>query len=498
VPTSMRAPRQKPYLAFDFGAQSGRAVLAHLQSGILTTKELHRFPNEPVEYGGSLHWDVARLWLEVRQVLARLGEVELAGIGVDAWGVDYALVGERGELLANPYHYRDRRTEGVIEEVLARVSKEEIYDTTGIQFMPINTLYQLFAAQRQTPKLLHAAKHLLTIPDLFNYWLSGNAVCEFTNATTTQMVDPVKRTWATSLMQRLELPAHLPAPIVEPGSIIGTLLADIAGHSCLAGTTVIAPACHDTGSAVAAISARDGTAFLSSGTWSLLGTELDSPVITPDALRLNFTNEGGVNGTTRLLKNVMGLWMLQGCRQSWTAQGRSFEYGELIELAARETSFRHLLDPDDESFLRPPDMLAAINQFCTRTHQPVPQEPGAYVRAVLESLAFKYRFILRNLEHVIGKHIEQIRIIGGGSKNRLLNQLTADATGRKVLAGPAEATALGNVAVQIVATGGAASLQEVRAIVDRSFPTEVFEPLETDKWDQHAERFEQYCGSIYA
>jgi rhamnulokinase len=491
-------PKSKPYLAFDFGAESGRAVLAHLHSGILTTEEVHRFPNEPVEYGGSLHWDVARLWFEVRKALARLGEVELAGIGVDAWGVDYALLGERGELLQNPYHYRDRRTDGVMEEVLKKVARDDIYQATGIQFMPINTLYQLFAARRDTPKVLAAAKYLLTIPDLFNYWLTGNAVCEFTNATTTQMVDPVKRTWATGLMQRLELPAHLPASIVEPGSIIGTLLPDIAGHSSLAGTTVIAPACHDTGSAVAAISGRDGIAFLSSGTWSLLGTELDSPVITPDALRMNFTNEGGVDGTTRLLKNVMGLWMLQGCRQSWKAQGLCSDYRELIELATREPSFRHLVDPDDESFLRPPDMLTAINQFCTRTHQPVPQEPGGYLRAILESLAFKYRSVLRNLEHVSGNRIGQIRIIGGGSKNPLLNQLTADATGRKVLAGPAEATALGNVAIQILATGDAASLQEVRAIVDRSFPTEVFEPLETDKWDQHAERFEQYCGSIYA
>jgi rhamnulokinase len=412
--------------------------------------------------------------------------------------VDYALLGERGDLLENPYHYRDRRTEGILEDVLGRVSKEEIYNATGIQFMPINTLYQLVAAQRRTPKLLAAAKYLLTIPDLFNYWLTGNATCEFTNATTTQMVDPVKRTWATNLMQRLELPANLPGPIVEPGSILGTLLPEITCHSSYAGATVIAPACHDTGSAVAAISARDGTAFLSSGTWSLLGTELDYPVITPEALRLNFTNEGGVNGTTRLLKNVMGLWMLQGCRQSWTARGFSYEYLELIELAARQPSFRHLVDPDDESFLRPSDMLASIDKFCTRTHQPIPKEPGAYVRAVLESLAFKYRLVLRNLEQVTGKQIEQIRIIGGGSKNRLLNQLTANATGKRVLAGPVEATALGNIAVQILATGEAASLEEVRAIVDRSFPTEIFEPMETDKWDQHAERFEQYCESIYA
>ena len=424
--------------------------------------------------------------------------MQVAGIGVDAWGVDYALLGERGELLHNPYHYRDRRTEGVMEQVLARVGKEEIYQATGIQFMPINTLYQLFAQQRDTPKVLKAAEHLITIPDLFHYWLSGNAVCEFTNATTTQMVDPVKRTWATDLLKKLELPSHLPSPIVEPGSIIGTLLPSLAGGSSLVGTQIIAPAGHDTGSAVAAICAREGTAFLSSGTWSLLGTELDAPILTADALRMNFTNEGGVNGSTRLLKNVMGLWMLQGCRQAWTAQGRSYDYRELMDLASRESPFRHLIDPDDPTFLRPADMPTAIDRFCHRTHQSNPREPGAYVRTVLESLAFKYRLVLRNLEHVTGRAMSQIRIIGGGSKNRLLNQLTADATGRRVLAGPAEATALGNVAVQILATAEAGSLQEVRDIIDRSFPTEVFEPRQSAEWDQHAERFEQYCGSVYA
>ena len=237
----------KPYLAFDFGAGSGRAVLAHLASGILTTKEVHRFPNEPVEYGGSLHWDVARLWSEVRKTLGALEEIPLAGIGVDAWGVDYALLGEQGELLQNPYHYRDRRTEGVMEEVLGRISKEEIYRATGIQFLPINTLFQLAAHRRDCPKIIDAAQHLLTIPDLLNYWLTGNAVCEFTNATTTQLVDPLKRKWATGLMQRLELPSDLPAPIVEPGSIIGTLLPGIARSSTLARTPVIAPASHDTG-----------------------------------------------------------------------------------------------------------------------------------------------------------------------------------------------------------------------------------------------------------
>jgi len=488
----------KSFLALDLGAESGRAILARLHSGVLTTQEIHRFKNEPVEYGGSLHWDVTRLWWEVRKALLGLEEMELAGIGVDAWGVDYALLGERGELLQNPYHYRDARTNGVMQDVFRKVAKEEIYSATGIQFMPINTLYQLYAAVRDTPALLKAAERLVMIPDLVHYWLTGNAVCEFTNATTTQLVNPATRTWATELMRRLELPTHLVAEIVEPGTQVGTLLPSISRNSALSATRVIAPATHDTGSAVAAISARDGTAFLSSGTWSLLGTELDAPVISPEALRHNFTNEGGVNGTTRLLKNVMGLWMLQCCRQSWTAQGQSCDHLELMELAAREDSFRCLVDPDHASFLRPSDMPAAIDQFCAKTHQPSPKSVGGYVRAILESLAFKYRLVLHNLEQLIGRRIHQIRVIGGGSKNRLLNQMTADATGRKLLAGPAEATALGNVAIQILATGGASSLKEVRQIIDRSYPVEGFEPLNTVKWDRHADRFEQYCEAVYA
>jgi rhamnulokinase len=488
----------KTYLAFDLGAESGRAVLGYLNSGILRIEEVHRFANEPVEYAGSLHWDTPRLWLEMRKALSGLKETRLEGIGVDAWGVDYALLGEGGELLQNPYHYRDMRTKGVMDDVFRIVPREEIYRATGIQFMSINTLYQLFAARMQTPGILNAAQRLLTIPDLFNYWLTGEVVCEFTNATTMQMVDPRTRSWAMELIDRLQLPTRLFAPIVEPGSLLGTLRSELAGSSALAGTRVIAPACHDTGSAIAAISAREGTAFLSSGTWSLLGTEVDAPVITDEALRLNFTNEGGVNGTTRLLKNVMGLWMLRSCRQSWAADGREYAYRELMELASREIPFQHLVDPDDESFLFPYDMSAAIAAYCTKTNQPAPATPGAFVRTILESLAMRYRFVLRNLEKLIDRPIEQIRVIGGGSKNRLLNQFTADATGRPVLAGPAEAAALGNIAVQILATGSADSLQEVRAIVDRSFPTEVFEPAATDQWDKEAARFQHYTEIIYA
>jgi len=488
----------KRYLAFDLGAESGRAVLAHLQSGILRTEEIHRFQNVPIECGGSLHWDVERLWLEMRRALTCVEGLKLAGIGVDAWGVDYALLGERGELLENPYHYRDRRTQGIMEEVFQRIPKEEIYAATGIQFMPINTIYQLFAAQRETPGIVAAAKQLLTIPDLFNYWLTGNAVCEFTNATTTQLVDPFRRSWATDLLQKIGLRRELPMRIVEPGTILGTLQPTLTQNPSSSRTLVIAPACHDTGSAVAAITAREGTAFLSSGTWSLIGTELDAPIVTPDALKLNFTNEGGVNGTTRLLKNVMGLWMLQGCRNYWSTQGQNADYHELVELAEREPAFKHLVDPDDECFLRTTNMPAAIDDFCGKTNQPAPSGPGAYVRCALESLALKYRAVLCNLEQLCGRRIEQIRVIGGGSKNRLLNQFTADATGLSVLAGPAEATALGNVAVQILATGAAGSLKEVRAIVERSFPTEVFSPMDAGRWDEQAKRFQQYGEVTYA
>jgi rhamnulokinase len=290
------------------------------------------------------------LWFEVRKALSRLEQVQLKGIGVDTWGVDYALLGERGELLQNPYHYRDKRTQGVMDQVLQMISKEGIYWKTGTQFLPFNTIYQLFAAKRDNPNLLNAARKLIMIPDLFHYWLTGNPVCEFTNATTTQMVNPVTRTWARPLMDKLEIPSDLPAQIVEPGTFVGTLLADIGRNTALAQTPVIAPASHDTASAVAAVAAQEGTAFLSSGTWSLVGTELSSPLITSEALRLNFTNEGGVCGTTRFLKNVMGLWMVQCCRQAWASQRQSYEYRELMELAAREPAFGPLVNPDDASF----------------------------------------------------------------------------------------------------------------------------------------------------
>ena len=486
------------YLAFDLGAESGRAVAGEIRSGTLAIREIHRFANEPVTYGDSLHWDVARLWHEMRAALMMTRDTTLAGIGVDTWGVDHALIGERLQLLENPYHYRDKRNAAAMHDVLQRIPKDEIYATTGIQFLSINTINQLAAAARHTPRLVAAADRFLMMPDLFNLWLTGSAVSEFTNATTTQLIDARTRTWSLPLMARIDVPARLAPPLVEAGSIIGPLLPRVAPQTSLAGTPVVATASHDTASAVAAITARDGVAFISSGTWSLVGTELDAPVLTPDAMRLNFANEGGVAGTTRLLKNVMGLWMLQSCRRHWAQNGRDFDYAHLMEEAAQTRGFRHLVDPDETSFGAPDSMPDAIDRFCTRTDQPVPATPGEYVRTILDSLALKYRLVIRDLEIVTGRSITEIRIIGGGSKNRVLNQFTADATGRRVVAGPVEATAVGNIAIQLIATGAAASLADARAIIDRSFPTEVFEPRDSDPWNREAARFQQYCELTYA
>jgi rhamnulokinase len=494
----MPTPQQKPFLAFDLGAESGRAVLGRVHAGIMTTEEVHRFGNQPVAYGGSLHWDAPRLWFEMRKALTDLEDTELSGIGVDTWGVDYALLGERGELLQNPFHYRDKRTDNVMGKVFEKVPKEEIYGQTGIQFMQINTIYQLYAAIQATPELFRSARTLLTMPDLFHYWLTGNAMCEFTNATTTQLVNAGARTWSKVLLDKLGLRPDLPAQIVEAGALIGNLSFQAASSKKLIGTPVIAPGSHDTASAVAAVAACDGTAFLSSGTWSLLGTELNAPVINAESLRLNFTNEGGVCGTTRLLKNVMGLWMLQCCRQFWSAQGNAYSYEKLMEMSFPEPKFQHLVDPNNECFLHPANMPEAIDTFCERTQQPKPGSPGAYVRAVLESLALKYTLVISEIEKLTGTPITQIRIIGGGSKNSVLNQFTADATGRTVLAGPVEATALGNIAMQMLATGEVSSLAEARALIDRSFPTEVFEPRESDRWQDELERFQQYTGMVYA
>jgi rhamnulokinase len=485
------------YLAFDLGAESGRAVIGQFESGRLKIREIHRFANEPVRAGASLLWDVLRLWHEIRRGLhIAAGEFRaLDGIGVDTWGVDYALLGPGGELLTNPYHYRDQRTDGIPDKVFSIVSAEDIYAATGIQFMQINTLFQVFAAAQTNPRLLTLAEHFVTIPDLLNYWLTGRITCEFTNATTTQMFDTRSRTWARPMLERLGIPTHFLQDVTEPGTSLGRLREDLMKECGISHAEVIAPACHDTGSAVAAISSPGDAVFLSSGTWSLMGAEISSPIVNETARSMNFTNEGGVGGTIRLLKNITGMmWLLQGCRKQWEEEGKPSDYASLVSLATPKPSLRTFIDPNNPAFLHPARMTEAIRQFCRTTGQAAPEDAPEYVQVIFESLALMYRSVVEFLETLTGKRFDEVRVVGGGARNRLLNQFTADATGRRVVAGPVEATALGNIAMQMVATGDVGSITEARGVIDASFPTETFEPSGEDKWRRAYDQFRSCCG----
>ncbi|MBC7235950.1 MAG: rhamnulokinase [Chloroflexi bacterium] len=481
------------YLAFDLGAESGRAVVGLLGDKGLALSTLHRFPNGPVRVFEHLYWDVLRLFGEIKNALG-MYRLEygptLGGIGVDTWGVDLALLGRDDQLLGNPHHYRDPRTVGMLKEAFRLVPREEIFQYTGIQFMEINSLYQLLAMKRRGDPALEQAKALLMMPDLFNFWLTGIKACEFSDATTTQFYDPRARDWARPLLAKLGLPTHFLQEIVPPGTVLGTLHPSVAEETGLDSVPVIAPACHDTGSAVAAVPARGRDfAYISSGTWSLMGVEIPEPVISAESLAFNFTNEGGVCGTFRLLKNIMGLWLVQECRRAWAHEGDELSYDEITALAAKATPFGPLIEPDSVEFLRPGDMPRRIQDFCRRTGQRVPETKGEIARCALESLALKYRWALEKLEKMLGRRLEVIHVVGGGSQNRLLCQLTADATGRPVVGGPVEATAIGNILMQILAQGQIASLAEGRELVRRSFETIDYEPTSPKAWDEAYERF---------
>jgi rhamnulokinase len=469
-------------------------MLGRFDGERLSLQEAHRFPNNPVHYNGTLRWNMPELWEQVRAGLDAAGSMtpdRIDSIGVDSWGVDYALLGEGGTLLENPYHYRDSRTDGVMETVCREIGAGNIYQRTGVQFMPINTLYQLYAASRHTPRLLAAADRLVMMSDVVNFWLSGVAACEYTAASTTQFLSRETRLWATDLLRDLGIPTHFLAEIVSAGTVLGPLKKGITSTANLSGSRVIAPASHDTGSAVASVRAGGSTAFLSSGTWSLLGTELTQPIVTPAARDLNFTNEGGVCGTIRLLKNITGLWLLEGCRKKWSSEGAQCPWSELISSAYAATPLRCLVDPDDPAFARPADMTHAIDSFCRDTSQPVPGNIGEYVRTVLESLALKYRYVLEQLESVAGRSFTTIRVIGGGARNEALSRFAANASGRKVLAGPAEATALGNIAMQMLAGGHVPSLDEARDVLERSYAPVKFEPSASSLWDASYESFKE-------
>jgi rhamnulokinase len=494
---STGAPSPVAVAAVDLGATSGRVMRADVDmaAGRLTLTEVHRFATPTVTDAAGLHWDAPALLDEVVTGLARAAaRGALGSLGVDAWGVDYGLLDEAGRLLTLPFHYRDARTEGVMPRVLARLGRERLYDRTGIQFLPFNTLFQLAAERRDAPERLARAAMLLTMPDLLHHWLAGASGVEFTNATTTQMLDWRTGDWARDLLAELDVPTHFLPPVVAPGTSLGVPLPSIVTRApALSGVPVVAPACHDTGSAVASVPSGAGVAFLSSGTWSLLGTEMHAPVVTTTSLSRNFTNEGGVAGTTRVLRNITGLWLLEGCLHGWKTEGQAFTVDTLLASAAERPPARAFVDPDDAVFHRAPD-AAAVQAWCTRTGQPAPESASDVVRVVIDSLALAYRRCLAALEEVTGTPVHTIRVIGGGARNRLLNQATADATGCRVLAGPVEATALGNIVVQLVSLGVVRSLDEGRGLVAAAFPPDEFVPRQTAVWDAAEERFANRAG----
>jgi len=474
------------YLAIDLGAESGRAILAGLDGDHLTLKEVHRFGNGPVRLPDGLHWDVLRLWSEIKAGIAaaiRRG-AQPDGMGLDTWGVDFALLDKNGNLLSNPFHYRDARTDGMMEEVFKCIPRAEIFAHTGIQFMQLNTLYQLYSLAYAKSPLFEIAQIFVTIPDLFNYWLSGNITNEFTDATTTQCYNPLTRDWSRDMLDALGIPSRLFGPVTESGTVIGTLLPSIADETGAGGVRIVAPACHDTGSAVAAVPARNQDfAWISSGTWSIMGAEVLQPVLGEKALAYNFTNEGGVFGTWRLSKNIMGLWLVQECRRFWSSRGEDLSYDEITHLATDAQPFLAVIDPDADLFFHPGDMPEKIRKFCAQTGQQIPETKGEIIRVALESLALKYRLTLKHVEELSGKRLDPIHIIGGGTKNRLLNQFTADCTGRTVVTGPVEATAIGNVLMQAIGLRHLFSLSDARAVVRASFDVEEYHPGPRADWD---------------
>ncbi len=480
-------------LVFDLGAESGRAVVGRFDGSVLALEDIHRFPNGPVRLRDSIYWDTLRLFSEIKQGMSsaiREHSCRPDSLGIDTWGVDFALLDRRGELVGNPLHYRDRRCEGMLEAAFSRVPRAKIFEQTGIQFMQINTLYQLLSMALGGSGALAAARTMLMMPDLFGYWLTGTTGSERTIASTSQCLDPNAGTWALPLLEGLGIPTHIFPQIVEPGTVLGPLLPSVAEETGASSVQVIAGGTHDTASAVAAVPAETRDyAYLSSGTWSLMGVELPKPVINEKALAYNFTNEGGVCGTIRLLKNISGLWLIQECRRTWAAAGSPLSYEEIMRLAAEAPPSAAFVDPDYREFMAPGDMPTRIRNFCTQTGQEPPESIASVARLVFESLALKYRLTLERLEELIGRRLTAVHIVGGGSQNRLLNQFTADATGRAVVAGPVEATAAGNALIQLIALGELGSIEEGRAVVRASFKTETYGPRDTHRWEDTYRRF---------
>lgn len=481
------------YIAYDLGAESGRAMLGTVADGKIELTTLHRWPSRNVEVGGTRHWDVLYIFgemLEALRICARDHGEQIDGMGVDTWGVDYAMIAPSGGLVSNPVHYRDHRTDGVLEKAFAVVPREEIYERTGLQFMQINTLFQLFADKDRAPELFAEGNTMIMVADVLHYFLSGVAKAEYTLASTSQMIDVRSRTWDLDLIKRFGIPTHILPEIVPPGTVLGPLIDAIAADTGISGAQVIAPCTHDTASAVlAAPGEGDDWAYISCGTWSLLGLELDEPVADAAACEANITNEGGIGNTIRFLKNIMGLWVYQQARQAWSRDGHDLDYAELTAMAAEAAPFQTIIDVDDPSFLNPPNMVEAIRAHCEAAGQPYPDSIGGVARAIIEGLAVRYAVTLRKLESCAGRSINRVHMIGGGIQNELLCQLAADAMNVQVIAGPVEATALGNIATQHIALGHIAGSVEARQLIMNSTDTKVYEPQNHDDWKPILERF---------
>ncbi len=477
--------------AVDLGAQSGRVAVGRFDGERLVLEEAHRFPNIPVRVHGTLHWDVLRLYQDVLDGLRGAARSDpIDSVSVDAWAVDFGLIDRAGRLVQNPVHYRDSRRAAAVEQVLARVPARELYERTGIQLLAINTIFELAAMAAESDVALEAADRLLMIPDLMHFWLCGSCTAEYTNATTTQCLDAATGAWAVDLLDRLEIPHRLLPEIVAPATALGTVTPDVADATGLAGVAVVAAATHDTAAAVAGVPfAGSDAAFLSVGTWSLVGLESERAFITDETFGANLTNEGGVAGTFRILRNITGLWLLHECRRAWALAGHDRSFEQLVALARSAPPLRCLIDPNDATFSEPGDMPARIVGYCSRTGQPVPDGAGEIVRCILESLALAHAESVDLLEQVTGLRLAQLHIVGGGSRNELLCAWTANAAGRPVLAGPEEATLVGNLLVQAMALGELSSLDEIREVVRSSFVPTTYEPAESQQWADARGRF---------
>jgi rhamnulokinase len=489
---------QQVYLAVDIGGSSGRVVAGEFDGQKVALEEVYRFSNSGTAANDRMYWDMLKQWDHIVSGLSAAQEQygeRIVSLGLDTWGVDFGLLGKNDELISNPFHYRDSQLDGILEWGFERVSREEIFAQTGLQFMQINSLFQLLALQRRESPILEFAESLLMIPDLFNWLLTGEKVNEFTNATTTQLLNPATNQWATGLMDQFGLPAKILGEIAQPGTKLGKLRSSVAKEVGNAEIEVVLPGTHDTASAVMAVpsteplSNQPNWCYISSGTWSLMGVEVADPIINQQCLDLNFTNEGGVGGSVRVLKNITGLWIVQQCRDAWLEAGTEYGWGQLVELAEESTPLVSFIDPDDPSFAMPESMPEAVQRFCSNTGQTVPETPGAIIRCALESLALKYHSVLGMLESLTKGSIELVHIVGGGTQNKLLCQMTADACQRTVIAGPMEATATGNLLVQLIANGAVSSVAEARQIVTNSFAVETYIPDTSYDWSEAAERF---------